>query len=145
MRKLLVLLVGFAIGCNEIRECDLDSDLEYAVVAFYNASDSLSKEVAFKSLTISNISGTFGIDTAEAFAFNLDPTIESLTYFFETDSDTYDLTIDYNIGVVQIYYVDCEPSFRYSISSTSSNLFDSVALVGPIINKNIPINVEVYF
>lgn len=146
MRKLLVVLIGIAFSCNEIKECDLDPNIAFTVMVFYNSSDSTIKQVNFKSVELSNVEGRFVIDSVRTgFAFNLDPAIESITYLFETDSDTYDLTLDYSINDVSIYSIDCEPSLAFSLTEASSSQFDSVALVNPILNKDIPINVEIYF
>jgi len=145
MRKLVFLLFGLALACNEIRECDLDQDVEFVIIGFYNSADSTEKEVAFKSLASSLSDGVSAIDTGTYYQFYLDPMNEEITYYFETDTDTYDMTFNYEINEVNLYSLDCGASFKYDSLEASSTNFDSVAVVGPILNKNIPLNVEIYF
>ncbi|MEP0366043.1 MAG: hypothetical protein ABJN36_14985 [Cyclobacteriaceae bacterium] len=145
MRKLVFLLFGLALACNEIRECDLDPDVEFAIVGFFNSADSTEREVAFKSFSTSLSDGVSTIDTGTYYQFYLDPTNEEITYYFETDSDTYDMTFTYEINSVNLYSLDCGATFKYDSLQASSNSFDSIAVVGPILNKNITLNVEIYF
>lgn len=144
MRKLVILIFIAAVGCHDIADCDLDPDLEYAVVGFYNSSDSSTKVVDFNLLTNTNSNYSY-FDSGAFLAFPLDPNDQSLTYLFETDSDTYDLTFLYEVSHVQLYAVDCGGSFTYDSLDAETTTFDSVAVIGPILNKNILVNVEVYF
>ncbi|MFT7233547.1 MAG: hypothetical protein ACI8TA_002772 [Cyclobacteriaceae bacterium] len=145
MRKLIFLLIAMTMACNEIRDCTLNPDVEYAVVGFFNSADSLEKEVIFNAVYNDQFLYYNELDTGVYFPLPLDPVKRSVTFFLETDSNTFDLTLDYRVRSIQLYSVDCGGGFSYdSLKSTTTN-FDSVTVIGSTINKNILVNVEVYF
>ncbi|MFT6867165.1 MAG: hypothetical protein ACJA08_002004 [Cyclobacteriaceae bacterium] len=145
MRKLIFLLIAMTMACNEIRDCTLNPDVEYAVVGFFNSADSLEKEVIFNAVYNDQFLYYNELDTGVYFPLPLDPVKRSVTFFLETDSNTFDLTLDYRVRSIQLYSVDCGGGFSYdSLNSTTTN-FDSVTVIGSTINKNILVNVEVYF
>ncbi|MFY0602065.1 MAG: hypothetical protein JXR03_20490 [Cyclobacteriaceae bacterium] len=145
MRKLVVIVFAVLMGCNEILECELDPNVEYAVVGFYNSADSTEKEVKFNLVSNSQFAYYDALDSGVFFPLPLDPSQESITYLFETDSDTYNLTLSYELQAVQLYSLDCGGSFGFDSLKAFTTAFDSTAVIGPTINKNILVNVEVYF
>lgn len=145
MRKLIFLLIATAMACNEIRECDLNPDIGYAVVGFFNSADKKEKEVKFNAVYNTKYLYYDELDSGVYFPLPLDPENPSVTYFLETDSNTYDLTLAYHLRSVQLYSVECGGVFGFdSLKATTTN-FDSTAVIAPFINKNILVNVEVYF
>lgn len=148
MRNWLFLLLAGAFACNEIKECDLDPDIGYAGVAFYNYKSKTLRYTKW-NLVYNDHSSYYYYneeDSLQGFALPLTPDDSILTYYWETDSITYDLTLKYKTSNVKIYYPECEPSYEFKNLrvDTTNTLFDSVAVIGEFINKNVPINVEVY-
>ncbi|WP_258102802.1 hypothetical protein [Marinoscillum sp. MHG1-6] len=150
MRTWFFLLVIAAFACNEINECDLDPDVGYAVVVFYDYHSPSTPKQTNWNLVYNDQSSYYYYnleDTSSVFGLLLTPEDSILTYYWETDSVTYDLTFKYNVEALKIYYPECEPTFEFNNLrvDTTGILFDSVAVVSGFINKNVPVNVEVYF
>ena len=148
--KKIVILCLVLLGCNEIRECDLDPNVGYATVVFYEYEDpDETKLVQFDYFYATKYPAVrYAMDTtAIGFGLPIDPEASSLTYVMVTDSTDYSLKLDYRTYELRLYSIDCGPSFGYAdlvVDSIQTN-FDSVAVIGSTINKDVPINVEVYF
>ena len=155
MKKLIIIISCIAvISCNEIRECDLNPETELVGLAFFQAPDSterIPKTVTFDSVTNSSNIRFTRLDTALQFApVLLDPTSNQISYYFETDSNTFELLLEYRVSKVALYSLDCGGGFSYDSLQASAILidsirFDSVAVSFNSVNKNIPVNVEVFF
>lgn len=147
----LLFLVGI-VACNEIKDCQLDPNRDYVVVAFYNASDSLQKRVAF-SRVVNEASPYYfydGADTVTAMALPLNPDDSVTTYFLLTDSVNYELRMRYDHSFF-IYAPACPPTFSYKNLVVATDSFDpisetdSIALISPLLTKDFPLNLEIYF
>lgn len=143
------------ISCQEIKDCDLESSRDYAIIGFFEA-DSVEKEnktVAFSSIYspdynlyyISSVADTLDDDTVSATGLYLYSEAEIITYAFNTDSINYELTIEYTPHL-RIYYDECDPVYSYKIDTAYSNEFDSVAILyKPLDEYQTVQNLEVYF
>ena len=157
MRKgfLIITVVWAVFSCQEIKDCELETSRDYALVGFYEA-DSVDKEVKTVAFTqiaatdyhryyISNVTDTLDDDTITATYLPLYSEAESITYSFDTDSLNYLLTIEYTLHL-RIYYDECEPVFSYIIDTAYSDQFDSVAVIFDTPSDyQTGYNLEVYF
>ncbi len=159
MRNGFILILGLwsVVSCQEIKDCELETSRDYAIVGFYE-SDSVEKEVktvAFAKVYapdyddyyyISSTSDTtLTDDTISATGLYLYSEAETIDYLFETDSINYSLTIEYTPHL-RIYYDECDPVYSYKIDTAYSNEFDSVAIIyRPLGEFQTTYNLEVYF
>tara|TARA_A100001015_G_C14912682_1_gene681089 strand:+ start:782 stop:1252 length:471 start_codon:yes stop_codon:yes gene_type:complete len=156
MRKgfLAIWMVWLAWSCQEIKDCELVTSTDFAIVGFFMAdtSEQLAKTVAFSLIReesvdnfyISSTQDTIDDDTTEVVGLFLNPVAESVTYIFETDSINYDLTMEYTEHL-RIYYDECDPVYSYKLDTVYSSTFDSVAIANRALDKIVPGNVEIYF
>ena len=140
--SLIVFLL--VLACNDIKDCDLDENRNFAVVSFYDKSDGTLRDTLYFNRVISpgyiyEIDSVFG-----SVALPLDPNGEIMEFELETDTLNYDLTVQYST-IVTIPSVECGPSVKIEDLQWSSSAFDSVALVNPILNYDELINAEIYF
>ena len=152
----LIIAIWAAISCQEIKDCELDSSRDYAIVGFYEAdsADQYEKTVAFSKIhapdydfyAISTITDTTtSDDTISVTGLYLYSEEEIITYAFETDSIDYQLTIEYTPHL-RIYYDECDPVYSYKIDTAYSDEFDSVAVIfKPLDDFQTEYNLEVYF
>lgn len=157
MRKGLFIVIGVWLAiasCQEIKDCELESSTEYAIVRFFEA-DSVEQEpkkkMAFSQVSepnsfyvISTIADTIKDDTVQVMGLFLNPETTEVNYQFETDSITYELYMAYTPHL-RIYYDECEPVSSFKLDSIYSPNFDSVVLVNRILDIGVQTNVEVYF
>lgn len=155
MRTGSALIVGIwlMLSCQEIKDCTLEPSTDYAVVRFYRGDTSVKTEktVAFtrvyesevSNYYISNMADTLEDDTVNVIGLYLNPVDTLVTYLFETDTITYELTMTYTPHL-RIYYDECDPVYSYKLDTAYSPNFDSVAIFSEILDKNIPSNVEIY-
>jgi hypothetical protein len=146
MSRILIVLSVVIFACNEIRECDLNPNTELVGISFKNYPEKTDKTSYFKSIYSSNYTVKSGRDTLQYKGFPLDPTTNKITYYFETDTlGTFDLTLHYRINKVHLYSLDCGASFAYDSLYAESLGFDSIAIISHTVQKNFPVNVEIYF
>ena len=150
MRQLIIILSVIAFSCNEIRECGLNPNNELVGVGFYETPDSterIDKTVNFNQITNSRGISYPNLDSIDYqfVGLPLDPTSNQISYYFETDSSNYELLIQYRVNEVALYSLDCGAAFSYDSLRASVIRFDSAAITFELVNKNIPINVEVFF
>ncbi len=155
MRNGIFIIVGvwLAISCQEIKDCELDSSTDYAWVNFYQAdsTDKTEKEVAFSLVTettsnfyLLSTADTVDNDTVSVMGLFMNSETEEVNYIFQTDSQDYDLKIQY-IPHLRIYYDECDPVYSFKLDSVYSNTFDSVVIVNRVLDRVVPSNVEIYF
>ncbi|WP_421874652.1 hypothetical protein [Marinoscillum sp.] len=155
MRKGFFIIVGvwLAISCQEIKDCELESSREFAIVRFYRADTSVqvTKEVAFSLVTdpqseyyISSTADTIDDDTVRVMGLWLNPQGTEVNYVMTTDSIDYELKILYTPHL-RIYYDECDPVYSFKLDSVYSPNFDSVAIANRVLDLAVPTNVEVYF
>ncbi|MEQ8240128.1 MAG: hypothetical protein RIA69_12995 [Cyclobacteriaceae bacterium] len=144
-RNLVLILLISIWGCNEIEQCQLDRNSEFLVGAFYNIKDSVARDTLIFNAVVPSTQPLNFYDTIFFGAFfPLNPTDTMISYTFFTDSMDYELSLSYDV----LYYLfspDCDPSIRYFDLKVVDTNFDSVAVVGDVLDLQIPINLEVYF
>lgn len=149
MKNLVPILLFMVFGCNEIEQCQLDPSLDYMVVGFYHVSDSSERDtLIFNGITASSATGNayqIARDTIFTFAlFYLDESATSMNYQFVTDSQSYSMSFRYDVSAF-LYGEKCDPTFRFNNLTLESTSFDSIAVIGTVLDRNIPQNVEIYF
>ena len=152
MRQLIIILSVIAFSCNEIRECDLNPNTELVGVGFYEIPDSTNAKLVDKTVNFLEVANSRNIIFSNLDSINfqfvglpLDPTANQVSYFFRTDTSLSELLIEYRVNEAALYSLDCGAAFLYDSLRVSSLAFDSVAVSFDAINKNIPVNVEVFF
>jgi len=144
-RNLVLILLISIWGCNEIEQCQLDPNSEFLVGTFYNIKDSVARDtLVFNAVVPSNQPLNFYDTIIFGAFFPLNPTDTTISYTFMTDSMDYQLSLSYDV----LYYLfspDCDPSIRYFDLKVVETNFDSVAVVGDVLDLQIPINLEIYF
>jgi hypothetical protein len=156
MRLSFLFVFGvWLLSCQEIKDCELESSTDYAILRYYEA-DSVSqntKTVAFINVSevdvsayvISSIFDSDSTnDTVNAVALFTNPTDTLVKYLFETDSIIYDLTLDYKPHL-RILYDECDPVYSYKLDTAYSTNFDSVVVRNNILDREVSTNIEVYF
>ncbi len=139
------LITMSILACNEIKDCDLDENRKFAVIAFYDFSDSTIRDTLIFNQVYSPQSPYLFADTIlEVVGLPLDPTDDFTSFVFETDTGDYDLNFSYK-REFSVYDVNCDPSIRFYDLSCTTSAFDSVAIVNPILNREEFTNVEIYF
>ncbi len=135
------------LGCNEVKVCNLDENRKLALVTFYIQPGEQADTLIFNRV-ISDRSPYFfysDLDTLLGAAFfPLNPEEDFTDFELETDSLTYDLSFTYQ-REFSVYNTDCDPSIRFFDLTGTSEIFDSVAIINPILNREQLINVEAYF
>jgi len=152
MRRGSLLIVGIwlVFSCNEIKECDLDTSTDYAIVKFYRGDTTVqtakTDTVQLIQAIADSIYKFYQADTLVLSNLNLPlfPESKQITYQLMLDSVNYDLTFYYTPHL-RIYYSDCDPVYSYMLDSVFSSTFDSVAIKNKILNINVSSNVELYF
>ena len=144
-RIVYFLFIIGVLGCNEIKECDLDDNRKFAVIEFYHISDSSIRDtLIFNQIYNLESPYNFGDTILEITGLPLDPSSDFTSFVFETDSGDFDLDFDYK-REFSVYDVDCDPSIKFYDLTGSSTAFDSVAIVNPILNRDEFTNVKIYF
>lgn len=167
MRIWILILGWLVISCNHIEDCTISSSQDYAVVRFFwaDSTPKTPRPVGFDLMYESNeefylsvVEDTFRITyqpypplndtirndtTIMALILPFDPADTMVHYSFETDS------MDFHVSMIfsknfEIYYHDCPPAFNYELDSAYGVGFDSVALINPTIDSQIPVNIELY-
>lgn len=148
MRNLILILFISIWGCNEIEQCQLDRNNDFFVGVFYDIKDSLARDTLIFNAVIPSNQPFILYDTLDTLLFGagffLNPTDSIISYLMSTDSMDYELTLSYDV----LYYLfspDCDPSVRYFDLKVLETNFDSVAVIGDVLDTQIPINLEIYF
>lgn len=137
-RNLFLILVIVIWGCNEIEQCQLESNRDGFTLGFYKLSDS----TAYESTSFLVTPGFIFEDSIDV-VFPLDPQDTTVTYVFVTDSMDYNLELSYD-AIYYLFSPDCDPSIRFFDLKVLSTNFDSVAVISDIVDIQIPLNFEIY-
>lgn len=153
MRFWVVFLVWLLISCNEIEDCVIASSQDYAIVQFFRSDTTIktSKDVAFTGIFeqdsmfyLRSMSlDTSKDDTLKIIALPVNPADSVVGYYFFTDSVEYLLRLRYR-KQLEIFYDECDPSFSYELEQVYSPNFDSIVLVRTALDRENPVNVEIY-
>lgn len=143
------------ISCNEIKDCELETSTDFAIVGFYRF---IEDEKAFDTLVFDLIkeknSDRFYIssteldeiadDTISIVGLPLNPADTIVTYVFEREGVDHELTLVYT-NHLRIYYDECDPVYSYKLDTAYGDQFDSVAIFNRVIDRAVASNVEIYF
>lgn len=144
-RILCFLIIIAVLGCNEIKECDLDDNRKFAVIEFYDISNGTIRDTLIFNQVYSLQSPYNFADTIlEITGLPLDPSGDFTAFIFETDTGDFDLDFTYK-REFSVYSVECDPSIKFYNLAGSSTAFDSVEIVNPILNRDEFTNVKIYF
>lgn len=152
MKLWKILLLWALMACNEIKDCQLDPNREYATMLFYSF-DSLMLDTPKKTLKALDYNGmeistypdvVFEGDSTTSLGLFLNSGDTTITYRFITDSLTYELQLGYQHSLF-LYDLECPPTFSYKNLAPSSGQFDSILVVSPILKNDFPLNLEIYF
>ncbi|MEQ8470137.1 MAG: hypothetical protein RIC35_03085 [Marinoscillum sp.] len=148
MRTGFVIVIGvwLLISCQEIKDCDLESSRDSAIVRFYSIDTvENEREVAITQIDVFNFTDTsLRGDTISSIGLPLQSQTEQITYQFTMDTLEYLLTLEYTPHL-RIYYDDCVPVYSYKLDTAYSEEFDSVVVVNKVLDLAVPTNLEVYF
>lgn len=148
MRTSLICIIGIwlVISCQEIKECELETSREAAIVRFYSIDTVENvREVAFDRIDVFNsYDTTLQGDTISLIGLPLNPRTKQITYQFTVDTLEYLLTMEYTPHL-RIYYDECDPVYSYKLDTAYSNEFDSVVVANKVLDYAVPTNVEIYF
>lgn len=142
-----MILIPLFIGltrCNEIKDCQLDSNSDLVVVVFSDLNDQ-GLIFSFDSIKLSEPEQVvFGTDTITGLLLPLDLNTNEVEYTFYTDTTDYILQLTYNTEIT-LYDSQCEPSYRFYALDAQSEQFDSIRVVSDLLNTKILLNLEIYF
>ena len=145
MRSLTLFLgLSVFIACNDINDCDSDSNEKFMIIRFFDAESKSAKKVGFR-VTETETNTAFGLsEDSLAIGLSLNPQDTSLSFLFDSDTNDYVLNVRYDTEFT-IFDPECDPSLTFLNLDTLSSSFDSTAIQGTVTNRQLTTNFEVYF
>lgn len=145
MKKLvfILILIG-AFACQDIESCAANDEQGFMILEFRDIESSQAKKVGFViGSGNTTYSGIYSSDSTLV-GLPLDPNSTETSFFFLTDTSSFDLTMGYETQV-SIFDEGCDPSFTFMNLDTIQYSFDSLSIPGRITNRQIGTNVQVFF
>lgn len=132
------------VACNDIENCDTNSDLDFMIVRFFDVESKAQKKVGFV-ITASDSPYRFELfSDSTGVGLPLDPNGSSSTFFFDSDTSSFELVMSYE-PQVSVFDPKCDPSFTFLNLDTVRQTFDSTIVVGAVTNRQLNTNVAIYF
>ncbi|MEP0985915.1 hypothetical protein [Ekhidna sp.] len=146
MKKLVFILMGLSVlSCRDIENCDTDDNLDFMIVRFYDIESGSSKKIGFE-ITAEDSPYTFTpFEDSTGVGLPLNPEDQTTTFFFDSDTSSFELEMSYEEVEVTIFDPKCDPSLTFLGLDTVRQTFDSTVVVGNVTNRQISTNVEIYF
>jgi hypothetical protein len=135
-----ILILLAAISCSTIEDCQNDPNRSYLLVGFNHTAP-----VSFDSVRVPGANWTDELDTLTYLGLPLDFQNTSSHYVFYTDSMVYELEVSYDYQI-QIFEIDCPPSYYVFDLDTVTYTFDSLVLSQQILtNTSANADIEIFF
>ncbi len=150
IRNLIFFLFGVLVinACNEIPDCQLIDETAYFNVAFLDRdTTTLAEALVIYNLTSEKgDSIIFSNDTllVSGVSLYLNPYDTVSTFYFETDRGFDTLKVSYQT-LYKIISEECGPVQEFLNLDTLDHTFDSISLENSFLNREINVNIALYF
>lgn len=142
----LLSLVFILIGaCSEEPDCDLEQPYDVVNIVFYDLETEDEDRIKFDQVVVSGSDSIFydRADTLSRFQLPLNPSTDTVAFFFLTGLITDSIVIKYDRKLDWLSE-ECGPFFSYDNLMILAHSFDSLNFEQPIIDRSVDENIQIF-